>query len=163
MGQRVKKPINEWGIVCKAKNKYQHFSPLKLLITWSCFNNDIPKPMTMFPPTIRHYPVALCFKGLSVTWKTRKKGQQERTGYEGMLWNQVKALERTQTLHRPSQLGPASPPQQQPLAFVRASEGSQQAHTRHWCSWRQEHSNVHTQLQCGTLPIVNTLIYTSGV
>lgn len=100
--------------------------------------------MTMFPPTIQHYPVALCFKGLSVTWKTRKKGQQERTGYEGMSRNQVKAFERTETLHRPLLLDSASLPRQQLPAFVRVSKGSQQTRMHHWCSWGQEHSTVHT-------------------
>jgi len=87
--------------------------------------------MTVFPPTIQHYPVALCFKGLSVTWKTRKKGQQERTGYEGMSRNQVKAFERTETPHRPLQLDPASLPRQQLPGFVQAPGESWQAHMHH--------------------------------
>lgn len=99
--------------------------------------------MAMFPPTIQHYPVALCFEGLSVTWKTRKKGQEESTGYEGMSCNQVLVFKCTEALHRHLQLDPASLSRQQLPVFVQAPEGSQKADVHRWCSWRQEHSNVH--------------------
>lgn len=105
--------------------------------------------MAMFPPTIQHYPVALCFEELSVTWKTRKKGQEESTGYEGMSHNQVLVFNCIETQHRHLQLDPASLSWQQLPVFVQAPEGSQKADVHHWCSWRQEHNSgssaVHDQ------------------
>lgn len=42
--------------------------------------------------------------------ENKEKGQQERTGCEGMSRKRVKALERTDTLHRPLQLYPTNLP-----------------------------------------------------
>lgn len=76
MGQRVKKPINEWGIVCKAKNKYQHFCPLKLLITWSCFNNDIPNWWQCFLPPSNIILLLCVLKGCQSHAKHGRKVKQ---------------------------------------------------------------------------------------
>lgn len=73
MGQRVKKPINEWGIVRKTKNKYQHFSPLKLLITWSCFNNDIPNWWQCFLPPSNTILLLCVLKGCQSHGKHGRK------------------------------------------------------------------------------------------
>lgn len=117
--------------------------------------------MAMFPPTIQHYPVALCFEGLSVTWKTRKKGQEKSTGYKGMLCNQVLVFKCTEALHRHLQLDPASLSWQQLPLFVQAPEGSQKGDVHHWSSWRQE--CIHMWFQCSTWPRDNALVPTFGV
>lgn len=159
MGQRVKKWINEWGIVCKAKNKYQHFPPLKLLITWSCFNNDIPNRWQCFLPPSDTILLLCVLKGCQSHGKqgrkVSKRGQDMKECC-AVTW-------RLLSIQRPLQ--PTSPCSLILQAFPNSS---------HWCFCEhpREASRLtcisgtpgdRTAFQCSTLPIVNTLVYTSGV